>query len=92
MAEGMVAEGGAAVRDVRDNSPDVAARQEGRKFQYPGIPTACDGSETVVHVEINAAHTFSEGANRYPNVIEATIYVPDPRNKVTIDNSPAATD
>src|SRR5436190_13588747 len=55
MAEGMVAEGGAAVRDVRDNSPDVAARQEGRKFQYPGIPTTCDGSETVVHVEINVS-------------------------------------
>jgi len=25
-------------------------------------------------------------------VIETTIHVPDPRNKVTIDNSPAATD
>src|SRR6266550_4245900 len=60
MAEGMVAEGGAAVRDVRDDSPDVLARREERKFQYPGIPTTCDGSETVVHVEINV--TQASGA------------------------------
>ena len=46
----------------------------------------------IVHVEINAAHTFPEGANRYPNEVEAAIHVPDPRNKVTVDNSPAATD
>src|SRR5437773_10003631 len=55
MAEGMVAEGGAAVRDVRDDSPETIARREERKFQYPGIPTTCDGSETVVHVEINVS-------------------------------------
>src|SRR5436305_1026830 len=60
MAEGMVAEGGAAVRDVRDESPDAALRREERKFQYPGIPTTCDGSETVVHVEINV--TQASGA------------------------------
>jgi hypothetical protein len=46
----------------------------------------------IVHVEINFAHTFPEGSNRYPNVIETTIHVPDPRNKVAIDNSPAAID
>ncbi|MCA1554474.1 MAG: hypothetical protein LC737_08850, partial [Chloroflexi bacterium] len=44
----------------------------------------------IVHVEINAAHTFDEGANRYPNVIETKIHVPDPRNKVSIDTAPAA--
>src|SRR6266576_2542755 len=60
MAEGMVAEGGAAVRAVRDDSPDVLQRREERKFQYPGIPTTCDGSETVVHVEINV--TQASGA------------------------------
>src|SRR5256885_4739729 len=60
MAEGMVAEGGTAVRDVRDDSPDVVAKREERKFQYPGIPTTCDGSETVVHVEINV--TQASGA------------------------------
>src|SRR5882724_7517046 len=61
MAEGLVAEGGTATRDtVRDDSPDVVARREERKFQYPGIPTTCDGSETVVHVEINV--TQASGA------------------------------
>jgi hypothetical protein len=43
----------------------------------------------IVHVEINYSHTFDEGENRYPNVIETRIHVPDPRNKVTVDNSPA---
>src|SRR5687767_13534415 len=59
MAEGL-AEGGTAVRDFRDDSPDVEARREERKFQYPGIPTTCDGSEAVVHVEINV--TQASGA------------------------------
>jgi pyruvate-ferredoxin/flavodoxin oxidoreductase len=33
--------------------PDVAPQREARKYQYPGIPTTCDGAEAVVHVEIN---------------------------------------
>src|SRR5262245_22123833 len=60
MAEGMVADGSTAVRDVRDDSPDVIAKREERKFQYPGIPTTCDGSEAVVHVEVNV--TQASGA------------------------------
>src|SRR5438093_4760721 len=61
MAEGLVADGGTATRDaVRDDSPDVVAEREERKFQYPRIPTTCDGSETVVHVEINV--TQASGA------------------------------
>jgi pyruvate-ferredoxin/flavodoxin oxidoreductase len=32
------------------------------KFPYPGIPTTCDGSEAVVHVEIN----ISQAAGAYP--------------------------
>src|SRR2546426_2054192 len=32
------------------------------KFQYPGIPTTCDGAEAVVHVEINVA----QAAGAYP--------------------------
>src|SRR6478672_4743151 len=61
MSDGLVAEGSTATRDVvRDDSPDVVARREERKFQYPGIPTTCDGSETVVHVEINV--TQASGA------------------------------
>src|SRR2546430_7517174 len=55
MAEGLVAEGGTSVREVGEDSPEVLARREERKFQYPGIPTTCDGSETVVHVEINVS-------------------------------------
>src|SRR5690242_15163318 len=60
MSEGVVASGGVATREIRDDSPDVVARREERKFQYPGIPTTCDGSETVVHVEINV--TQASGA------------------------------
>jgi len=32
--------------------------------------TGVPAGDYIVHVEINAAHTFDEGANRYPNVIE----------------------
>ncbi len=60
----------------------------GQWIDITGVPEG----DYIVRVEINAAHTFSEGANRYSNVIEAAIHVPDPRHKVTIDNSPAATD
>src|SRR6476469_3880448 len=57
---GGVAVGGATRDVVRDDSPDVVERRTERKFQYPGIPTTCDGSETVVHVEINV--TQASGA------------------------------
>ncbi|PYK71163.1 MAG: hypothetical protein DME42_11305 [Verrucomicrobia bacterium] len=60
----------------------------GQWIDITGVPEG----DYIVHNEINAAHTFAEGANRYPDVLEVTIHVPDPRNKVTIDNSPAATD
>jgi len=32
------------------------------KYQYPGIPTTCDGSEAVVHVEV----AISQAAGAYP--------------------------
>src|SRR4026207_533687 len=32
------------------------------KYQYPGIPTTCDGAEAVVHVEIHVA----QAAGAYP--------------------------
>ena len=45
-----------------------------------------------MRVTINKLNIFAEGENRYPNVIEAPIHVPNPRKKVTIDNSPALVD
>src|SRR5215472_1857061 len=67
---------------------DYFKQLSGQWIDITGVPEG----DYIVHVEINAAHTFDEGANNYPDVIEATIHVPDPRNKVTVDNSPAATD
>jgi len=56
----------------------------GQWIDITGVP---DG-DYVVHVEINYAKTFPEGKNRYSNVIETTIHVPDPRKKVQVDTSP----
>ena len=55
----------------------------GQWIDITGVP---EGDYTV-YCRINAAGTFAEGANRYPDVITATIHVPDPRNKVTVDTS-----
>ena len=30
---------------------DAAGQKQEARFQYPGLPTTCDGSESVVHVE-----------------------------------------
>jgi pyruvate-ferredoxin/flavodoxin oxidoreductase len=55
---------GAAVVE-RGARLDVPAYESGaeraeRQFQYPGVPTTCDGAEAVVHVEINV--TQASGA------------------------------
>ena len=39
------------------------------KYQYPGIPTTCDGAEAVVHVEINVA----QSAGAYPITSSTTM-------------------
>ena len=57
----------------------------GQWIDITGMPQG----DYVVHVEINYSHTFDEGDNHYTNVIETKIHVPDPRNKVTVDNAPA---
>ena len=44
-----------------------------------GVPEG----DYVVRAEINVGKIFTEGENRYPNVISARIHVPDPRKKVT---------
>lgn len=53
---------------------------DGQWIDITGVPAG----DYVVRMVINAAGTFDEGENRYPNVIETTIHVPDPRNKVAI--------
>jgi len=45
---------------VRTSEP--AGQPVHQKFQYPGIPTTCDGSESVVHVEV----AISQAAGAYP--------------------------
>src|SRR5436305_6299647 len=39
------------------------------KFEYPGIPTTCDGAEAVVHVEIN----ICQAAGAYPITSSTTM-------------------
>src|SRR5437870_6694085 len=39
------------------------------RFQYPGIPTTCDGAEAVVHVEIHVA----QAAGAYPITSSTTM-------------------
>ena len=46
---------------ARESSP--------RKYQYPGIPTTCDGAEAVVHVETN----ISQGTGAYPITSSTTM-------------------
>ena len=56
----------AAVRE-RIAQPVDVKKEEG--FQYPGMPTTCDGAEAVVHVEINVA----QAAGAYPITSSTTM-------------------
>jgi lysyl oxidase len=60
----------------------------GQWIDITGVP---EGDYTV-RVTINRIGIFDEGQNRYPDVVEAPIHVPNPRKKVTIDNSPELID
>ncbi|MDX1948199.1 MAG: 2-oxoacid:acceptor oxidoreductase family protein [Pirellulaceae bacterium] len=59
MLEGVSTSGGVT---ARDDSPATRGARNDRQFQYPGIPTTCDGSEAVVHVEIN----ISQASGAFP--------------------------
>jgi pyruvate-ferredoxin/flavodoxin oxidoreductase len=50
-------------------TPDTLPEIVERKFQYPGIPTTCDGAEAVVHVEVNIA----QAAGAYPITSSTTM-------------------
>lgn len=60
----------------------------GQWIDITGIPEG----DYIVHVEINAASSFEEGSNLYPDKFDVRIHIPDPREKVDIDNSPLLTD
>src|SRR5215469_8148772 len=49
--------------------PQAVQEAHEQKFQYPGIPTTCDGAEAVVHVEINVA----QAAGAYPITSSTTM-------------------
>ncbi len=48
------------VDDKNDRVPEK--KPSDAKFQHPGIPTTCDGSEAVVYVETNVC----QGSGAYP--------------------------
>jgi pyruvate-ferredoxin/flavodoxin oxidoreductase len=49
--------------------PKQADQPNGAKFEFPGIPTTCDGAEAVVHVETN----ISQAAGAYPITSSTTM-------------------
>jgi pyruvate-ferredoxin/flavodoxin oxidoreductase len=50
-------------------TPDTIREAAETKFEYPGIPTTCDGAEAVVHVEIHVA----QAAGAYPITSSTTM-------------------
>jgi pyruvate-ferredoxin/flavodoxin oxidoreductase len=58
-----------ATLDKSGQAPVALEQGVGQKFQYPGIPTTCDGAEAVVHVEINIA----QAAGAYPITSSTTM-------------------
>ncbi len=49
--------------------PHAVQTPSDTKFQYPGVPTTCDGAEAVVHVEVNVA----QAAGAYPITSSTTM-------------------
>src|SRR5919204_4632489 len=50
-------------------TPETSQEPAGTKYQYPGIPTTCDGAEAVVHVEIH----ICQAAGAYPITSSTTM-------------------
>src|SRR3981081_298876 len=50
-------------------TPEPVREATGTKFEYPGIPTTCDGAEAVVHVETQVA----QAAGAYPITSSTTM-------------------
>lgn len=64
---------GAVISQDRVNSQgpsaEVVEQPDTSKFEYPGIPTTCDGAEAVVHVETRVA----QGAGAFPITSSTTM-------------------
>ena len=50
-------------------TPETVRETTETKYEYPGIPTTCDGAEAVVHVEIHVA----QAAGAYPITSSTTM-------------------
>src|SRR5438874_5399400 len=50
-------------------TPQPVPEEAEPQYEYPGIPTTCDGAEAVVHVEINVA----QAAGAYPITSSTTM-------------------
>ncbi len=59
----------AATIGREDKTPETIPEAVDTKFEYPGIPTTCDGAEAVVHVEIHVA----QAAGAYPITSSTTM-------------------
>jgi pyruvate-ferredoxin/flavodoxin oxidoreductase len=58
-----------AVVQGPSRTPEALRELVETKFEYPGIPTTCDGAEAVVHVEIQVA----QAAGAYPITSSTTM-------------------
>ena len=54
---------------VGGDSPTPVQQKSEPKYEYPGIPTTCDGAEAVVHVEIN----ICQGSGAFPITSSTTM-------------------
>jgi hypothetical protein len=55
----------------------------GQWIDITGIPEG----DYIVRASVNISNAFDEGSNRYTNSVETMIHIPDPRKKVTFDDS-----